>query len=114
MRKITAAALPLVLLAAFAVHALGGGEKDSLKPQKVEVSGRVRLVGSSPMTSLVITGENREWFVEPEEQGKLMHLQQQTVTVRAKEYYQDRVFANGLPAGRFYYLKDITVINPKR
>ena len=110
MKRAVAAVLTLVVLSS-ALYALGRGEKAL---QRVEVSGRVRLVGSSPITSLVITGENREWFVEPEERHKLMHLQQQTVTVRAKEYYQDRVFANGMSAGRHYYLKDITVISPKR
>ncbi|MCL1836443.1 MAG: hypothetical protein FWG46_02720 [Treponema sp.] len=111
MKKFAAAALALIVLCA-ALNALGSGEKDGSKPQKVEVSGIVRLVGNSPMTSLVITGGNREWFIESGEQGKLMHLQQQMVTVRAKEYYYDRVFANGMSAGRHYYLKDITVISP--
>ena len=104
--------MSLVVLCAV-LNAMGRGEKDEVKLQKVEVSGRVRLVGNSPMTSLVITAENREWFVEPEEQNKLMHLQQQMVTVRAKEYYQDRLFANGSSAGRYYYLREITVISPK-
>ena len=62
------------------------------------------------MTSLVITGEDREWYVESGEKEKLMHLQQQNVTVIANEYYEDRVFANGTSAGRFYFLKDIVVI----
>ena len=119
MRAIIATALSLVwLCAAESVSALGRREQDPARPRtegsrKVEISGRVRLVGNSPMTSLVITGEGREWFVEPDEQGKLMHLQQQTITVRATEYYQDRFFANGSPAGRHYYLKNITVIDPK-
>ena len=109
------ALLSLVLLcAAASAHALGSGERDTARPQRVEISGTVRLVGSSPMTSLVITGEGREWFVEPGEQKKLMHLQQQAVIVRAKEYYYDRVFANGSPAGRHYFLKDITIVSPKR
>ena len=96
---------------------LGRREKNRSKvqysePQKVEVSGRVRLVGNSPMTSLVISGEDREWYIESGEKEKLMHLQQQNVTVIANEYYEDRVFANGTSAGRFYFLKDITVIDP--
>jgi hypothetical protein len=80
---------------------------------KVEASGRVRLVGSSPMTSLVISGKDREWYIESDEKEKLMHLQQQNVTVIANEYYEDRVFANGVSAGRFYFLKDIIVIDPQ-
>jgi len=71
------------------------------------------MVGNSPMTSLVISGEDREWHIESGENEKLMHLQQQNVTVTAKEYYEDRVFANGTSAGRFYFLKDIIVIDPQ-
>ena len=97
-----------------ALGAMGRREPDGTRPRKVEVSGTVRRVGNEPFSSLVITGEEREWFVEPEEQDKIIHLQQQQVTVKAKEYYQDRVFANGMSAGRYYYLKDIIVINPKR
>ena len=106
------------LFAAGNLLPLGNKEKDRAKPQrdslrKVEVSGRVRLVGNSPMTSLVITGEDREWYVESAEKEKLMRLQQQNVTVTANEYYEDRVFANGTSDGRYYFLKDITVIDPK-
>jgi hypothetical protein len=103
-------ALLVLVYVTGSVLAFGGKEKDKAQPAPVEASGRVRLTGNSPMAVLVITGENREWIVEPEEQQKLMHLQQQTVTVRGKEYYEDRVFANGSPAGRHYYLKDITGI----
>ena len=102
---------------------LGNREKDLSKPQhneqrrassqKVEVSGRVRLVGNSPMTSLVISGEDREWYIESGEKEKFMHLQQRNITVTANEYYEDRIFANGTSAGRYYFLKDITVIEPK-
>jgi hypothetical protein len=77
---------------------------------KVTVSGTVRLVGSSPMSSLVITGEDREWYIEQAEERKLAHLQQQTVTVNGTEYYADLVFANGVTAGRRYFLKNITVV----
>jgi len=114
MNKIPLLLLSFALLCfAGSASAFGGGEKDDSKPKKVEVSGRVRMVGSSPMTSLVISGESREWHVEQEEQGKLMDLQQQTVTVKAKEYYHDIVFASGVSGGRRYFLKDITVISPK-
>ena len=97
---------------------LGNREKGRTEPQyseleKIEASGRVRLVGNSPMTSLVITGEDREWYVESAEKKKLMHLQQQNVIVIANEYYEDRVFANGSSAGRYYFLKDIVVVDPK-
>ena len=117
MKKIVTVSF-LLLFAAGNLLPLGSREKKRAKtrysePQKVEASGKVRLVGNSPMTSLVITGENREWYIESDEKNKLMHLQQQNVTVIANEYYEDRVFANGTSAGRFYFLKDITVIEPR-
>jgi len=110
--------LLLLFAAAGNLLPLGKREKKQTKPQhseaqKIEASGRVRLVGSSPMTSLVISGEDREWYIESGEKEKLMHLQQQNVIVIANEYYEDRVFANGVSAGRFYFLKDIVVIDPK-
>jgi len=103
-----------LLCASANTFAKGKKEKDSPKLQKVEISGKVRMVGSGPMTSLVISGENREWYIVPEEQEKLMDFQQQTVTVRADEYYYDRVFANGDSAGRQYYIKNIVVIINER
>jgi len=114
MKKLAAHLLLFILLCtAQNIFAQGREEKDRPKPRKVEVSGKVRMVGNSPMTSLVISGENREWYIEPEEQEKLMEFQQQTVTVRAQEYYYDRVFANGTSAGRQYYIKNIVIIEPK-
>jgi len=115
MNKRAAVLLLFVLLYAVGnTFALGGKEENAVKSQNVEVSGKVRMVGSSPMTSLVISGEDREWYVEREETKKLMEFQQQLVTVKAQEYYYDRVFANGAPAGRQYYLKNIVIIKPKR
>jgi hypothetical protein len=94
--------------------ALGNKEKDGSKPQKVEVRGVVRLVGNSPFSSLVISGEDREWYIVPEEQKKLMDLQQQMVSVKGQEYYYDRTFANGTSAGRQYYIKNIVIVKPKQ
>jgi len=111
MKKFTAFLLLFFLLCtAENTFARGKGEEGRSKPQKVEISGKVRMVGNSPMNSLVISGENREWYIEPKEQNKLMEFQQQTVTVRGDEYYYDRVFANGTSAGRQYYVKNIVII----
>jgi hypothetical protein len=112
MIKIATTLLFCVLCAGLNAYALGNKEKGSPKLQSVEVSGTVRMVGSVPMTSLVITGDNREWYIDAGEQEKFINLQHQTVTVRASEYYRDMVFANGRPAGRFYYLKNIVLISP--
>ena len=111
--KLTVGLLVFVCAAAN-ISALGKSEEDTVKTQKVEVSGKVRLVGNSPMTFLVISGETREWYIESKEQDKLMYLQQQMVTVKADEYYRDMIFANGTSAGRQYFLKNITIIKPKR
>ena len=112
MKKIAAVLLLFVLCGA--LGALGRGEQDGTRARRVEVSGTVRLVGSMPLPSLVITGEEREWYIDDNEKDKLMHLQHQMVTVRAKEHYSDLVFGNGMSAGRRYFLKDITVISPRR
>jgi hypothetical protein len=101
--------LPLLVLLIITGNAFTLGERDE-KPRQVEVSGIVRMVGNSPMNSLVISDENRDWYIEPKEEKKLMPFQQQTVTVKAQEYYCDRFFANGDPAGRQYFLKKIVII----
>jgi hypothetical protein len=114
---------PPVLFAAFLFCALAAagnalGDRDPARggaaTKTVQASGRVRLVGSSPQTSLVISGGEREWYVHPGEEKKLMHLQQQTVTVAGTEYVKDLTFANGTSAGRRYYLKNIRIISEKR
>lgn len=100
----------ILILSAAPADALGGGDK---KTQEVQVTGRVRLVGSTLINSLVITNEDREWYINQKDEKKLRQLQQQIVTVTGKEYYLDLVFANGAPAGRQYFLKDIKIIVPK-
>ena len=92
------------------LFALGAGET---KTHTVEVTGLVRLVGSSPVYELVITNEDREWYIDEKDQKKLWLLQQQIVTVKAKEYFHELTFANGVPAGRQYFLKDIKIITEK-
>jgi hypothetical protein len=83
-------------------------------PQLVRVSGRVRLVGSGIFSELVISGEDREWFISKDEQSKLFEYQQRLVTVEGTETYTDLTFANGLPAGRRYTLKNLKIINIDR
>ena len=92
------------------IYALGGSEKET----QIEVSGKVRLTGNSYASYLTIMGETREWYIDEADRNKLIHLQQQIVTVKGQEYYEDRYFANGTFAGRHYFLKNITVINPKK
>ena len=105
--------LILILACAAVLYARGSTEAPEAALRTVQASGMVRMVGSAPLTSLVISGDEREWYIEREEQHKLQPFQQQRVTVKAREYYRDLAFANGSPAGRQYYLKDIKVITPK-
>jgi hypothetical protein len=114
MNKFVALLFLYVVCIGINVYALGNKEKDGTKLQNVEVSGIVRMVGSSAMTSIVITGDSREWYIDAEEQKKFINLQQQIVTVKASEYYRDLFFANGRSAGRFYYLKNIVILSPKQ
>jgi hypothetical protein len=76
----------------------------------VQVTGRVRLVGNEPFTELVITGQNRDWFIEKNEMYKLRDLQQRTVTVEGIQTVTSLQWASGLPAGNRYSLKDIRII----
>ena len=76
----------------------------------VQVTGRVRLVGNEPFPELVITGQNRDWYIEKSEEIKLRDLQQRTVTVEGIETVTALFWASGLPAGYRYSLKDIRII----
>jgi hypothetical protein len=108
----------LLLCSASLAGGLGSREKKREAPRaedtetperRVRVSGRVRLVGGGPFPQMVITGEDREWYIEREEESKLLDLQQRLVTVEGTESYRDLNFANGSPAGRRYTLKNIKV-----
>ena len=76
----------------------------------VQVSGRVRLVGSSPLPDLVISGPDREWYINRDEMGKLMDLQQMNVTVEGLETVMELTFASGIPAGERRILRNISII----
>jgi hypothetical protein len=76
----------------------------------VQVTGRVRLVGNEPFTELVITGQDRDWFIERSEVHKLRDLQQRIVTVEGIETVTSLQWASGLSAGNRYSLKDIRII----
>jgi len=77
----------------------------------VQVTGVVRLVGSAPMSDLVITGQDMEWYVVRDEEYKLKDLQQRIVTVKGSETVQSLSFASGLPAGERRILKNIKIIS---
>jgi hypothetical protein len=100
------------LLSIGLLGASGDQEERESKPQTVQVTGRVRLVGSSPQNVLVITGEKREWLIDKNDEKKLWDLQQQTVTVKGRETSREMHFANGKSAGVRYYLSKIKIVEP--
>ena len=78
--------------------------------EAVQVSGRVRLVGSSVFPELVISNDEMQWHVTKEEEYKLIDLQHRTVTVDGLESRINLFLANGMPAGERRTLREITII----
>ena len=81
------------------------------KGEIVQVTGIVRLVGNSPFTEIVITGQEKEWYIFREEDALLRDLQHQTVIVEGEETVRELRFANGLSAGERRTLRDIKIIS---
>jgi hypothetical protein len=77
----------------------------------LRVSGKVRLVGSAALSSLVISGEQGEWYVEGGERDKLMELQQRDVTVEGRPDSEEIILANGRRLGRRLILRDVRIID---
>jgi hypothetical protein len=91
-----------------AVEKIGEDETEAVL---VQVTGIVRLVGSEPITEIVITGPDKEWHVSWEEDRLLRELQHRTVTVEGYESVFELRFANGFYAGQRRTLKDIKILN---
>ena len=123
--------LPLLLYCAFTLPAWGRREGRNITVQEeiavvipsvseqntevqsivVQVSGRVRLVGTSLFPELVITGADMEWFINNDEIYKLTDLQHRTITIEGTETVTQLTWASGIPAGERRILKDITIID---
>jgi hypothetical protein len=92
-------------------HSLGGKENDKAKNIIIQATGTVRLVGTSLFPEIVITGSEKEWYVEKEEMPKLQNLQHRKVTVEGEETVVELRFAGGLPAGTRRTLRKIKIIS---
>ena len=93
------------------LDARGKKEAAAVKERSiVQVTGRVRLVGSSLFPEIVITGTDKEWYIAAEDRDKLFDLQHRTVTVEGEETVTELTFASGLPAGTRWELREIKVI----
>jgi hypothetical protein len=87
------------------------GKTEAVETVLVQVTGIVRLVGNVPITEIVITGPDKEWYVSREEARLLTDLQHRTVTVEGYESVFELRFANGFYAGQRRELKDIKILN---
>ena len=90
-----------------ALQAGAGKEKSPV----VRVTGIVRLVGSSPVSEIVITGESDQWYIAREEAHKLMDLQHRIVTIQGAETVKEMTLANGTPAGERRTISKIKIIS---
>ena len=93
------------------VEKIGEEKTETVETVLVQVTGIVRLVGSGPMTEIVITGPDKEWYVSREDDRLLRELQHRAVTVEGYESIFELRFANGLYAGQRRTLKDIKIIS---
>lgn len=88
--------------------------KDSLsvntQARFVKVTGIVRLVGTGLFNDLVISGE-REWYIASEDREKLHNLQHRKVIAEGEETARELKFANGMPAGIRYTLRNVKIIS---
>jgi len=103
-------AVTVFLIIAASVFA-SGSKDESAQTKIVQVTGLVRLVGSSPMYEIVISGAEFQWYVVRDEMDKLFDLQHQTVTVEGEETIMELKFANGRPAGTRRELRKIKIIS---
>ena len=99
-----------LLFAASMLFAFGAREKEE-PVETIQVTGIVRLTGSSLFPELVITSEEEQWVITKDEMEKLFDLQHQTVTIEAVETVTERFFAGGLSAGIRRELSNIKILN---
>ena len=79
--------------------------------QQVEVSGRVRLVGSEPFPDLVLTDEgDQTWYINSEDRKTLSPYEQRTVTIRGTVELTEMVLANGRSLCSRRTLSGITLV----
>jgi hypothetical protein len=97
----------LFFLLAGMLFALGNRENSS---PTVQITGIVRLVGTSLFPELIISNSNHVWHITAEEMYKLHDLQHRIVTVEAKETVTELRFANGMSAGTRRELRDIRIV----
>ncbi|MHC6202244.1 hypothetical protein ACYULU_03515 [Breznakiellaceae bacterium SP9] len=85
--------------------------ESAVSGQFVELSGRVRLVGSEPFPDLVLTdSEEHTWYIDPADRKILSPYEQQTVTIRGAVELTEMVLANGKSLGSRRILSGVTLV----
>jgi hypothetical protein len=95
------------------IFAFGGRERESKPAEQtiVQITGIVRLVGSSNFPELIISDSHDSWVIISDEIYKLHDLQHRTVTIEGEETVTELRFANGLPAGTRRELRYVRIIS---
>jgi hypothetical protein len=79
---------------------------------RVEVSGRVRLVGSDPFPDLVITGgDDQDWYLEGPDRQAVRSFEQRELRVRGRVELREQVLANGRSLGFRRFLRDVEILD---
>ena len=68
----------------------------AINGKEMQVTGRIRIVGSEPFPETVITDEKENnWYIAKESRQALSDYQQQTITVKGTLELKKMVLANG-------------------
>jgi hypothetical protein len=79
----------------------------------VEVSGRVRLVGSASFPELVLTDKrDRDWYIDGASRKVLEAYEQRVVTVRGTLVLQKMILADGRVLETRRILTDLSLVDP--
>ncbi|GHV87000.1 hypothetical protein AGMMS50255_2960 [Spirochaetia bacterium] len=85
--------------------------ESEISGQIVELSGRVRLVGSEPFPELVLTDEgDHTWYIDPADRQTISAYEQQTVTIRGTVELKEMVLANGRSLGSRRTISGIALV----
>jgi hypothetical protein len=77
----------------------------------VELSGRVRLLGSEPFPDLVLTDrDGADWYLEGPDRRALQAYEQRTLKVRGRVELRELVLANGRSLGFRRFLRDVEIL----
>jgi hypothetical protein len=80
---------------------------------ELNLEGRVRLVGSSLFSRLVLTdGEGRDWYLEGADRKLLARFEQRRVRVRGRGEYRELILANGRGIGVELFLREVSLLEP--